>query len=117
MGEKRQNNPDKMKIRRRLLHFLERKKFCNVAPFNNSNGSIFVEDAESCCLVDMSWTAWRQGQKFDPNKPEKGTASKFLRRPAISEEMEKHIWFKGFNLREIREYLCKMEHLKTYGVA
>ena len=67
-------------------------------------------------LLDLSWEAWRHGQKVEQDPPDVQTSTKFCRRCAISEELEKHVWHKGYNLREISRCICVIEELRKYGL-
>ena len=73
-------------------------------------------DMERFRLLDLSWEAWRRGQKIEQDLSDVKTSSAFCRRFAISEELEKHVWHKGHNLREIRRYLLVIEALSRYGL-
>ena len=68
-------------------------------------------------ILDLSWEAWRHGQKVvQDHLSDVQTATSFRRRCAISEELEKHIWYKGTNLRKIRRGICIVEELTKYGL-
>ena len=41
---------------------------------------------------------------------------RLCRRCAISEELEKYVWHKGYNLHEIRSYIIVVQHLTSYGL-
>ena len=72
---------------------------------------------ERFVLLDLSWGAWRRGQKVEQDHLfDVQTSTTFYRRCAISEELEKHIWHKGQNLREIRKDICITEDLNRYGL-
>ena len=75
-------------------------------------------ETERFKLLDLSWEAWRHdGQKIEQNPVlDVQTSSMFCRRCAISEELEKHIWYKGCNIREIRRYVIVITQLTKYGL-
>ena len=70
-------------------------------------------------ILDLSWEAWRHGQKVEQDHladVQTATSSSFRRRFAVSEELQKHIWYKGTNLRKIRRGICIVEELTNYGL-
>ena len=71
-------------------------------------------DTESFKLQDLTWEAWRQETKAERESADTKPATTFHRRGAVSEELEKHIWFNGYNLHEIRRYIAQTEVLKSY---
>ena len=70
------------------------------------------QDTENFKLQNLSWEAWRQETKAEPSDVKAATS--VHRRGALSEEMEKHIWFRGQSLREVRRYVATVEELKRY---
>ena len=73
-------------------------------------------DTERFRLLDLSWKAWRHGQKIEQDLSDVQTSTTFSRRCAISEELKKHVWYKGYNLHEIRRYIIVVQHLTSYGL-
>ena len=67
-------------------------------------------------LLDLSWEAWRRGQKIEQDLSDVQISTTFCRLGAISEELEKHVWHKGHNLRQIRRYLLVIEEPTRYGL-
>ena len=73
-------------------------------------------DTERFRLLDLSWEAWRHGQKVEQDLSDVQTSTTFCRRSAISEELERYVWHRGYNLREIRRCFCVLENLREYGL-
>ena len=68
-------------------------------------------------ILDLSWEDWRHGQKdAQDHLSDVQTTTSFRRRCAISEELEKHIWYEGTNLRQIRRGISVVEELTNYGL-
>ena len=72
-------------------------------------------EAERFKLLDLVWEAWRHGQKIEQDLSDVQTSTTFCRRCAVTEELEKHVWHEGCNLREIR-FICVIVELKRYGL-
>ena len=96
------------------LYFWKKRK---VKPATSLQGNEETE-TERFRLLDLSWEAWRHGQMIEQDSVLDVQASTmFCRRCAISEELEKHIWHKGYNLREIRRCIIVIAQLTRYGLA
>ena len=98
----------KWKRLKKLLCFWKRNK---VQPFTDEFQGNEEADTERLRLLDLSWEAWRQGQKIEQDLSDVQTSTTLCRRFAITEELEKHVWHKGHNLREIRRCICVIVEL------
>ena len=99
--------------RNKLFYFWKRNK---VQPGTDEFQDKEETDTERFRLLDLSWEAWRHGQKVEQDLSDVQTSTTFCRRCAISEELEIHVWYKGCNLREIRRRIFVMEELRKYGL-
>ena len=99
--------------RNKLFYFWKRNK---VQPGTDEFQDKEETDTECFRLLDLSWEAWRHGQKVEQDLSDVQTSTTFCRRCAISEELEIHVWYKECNLREIRRRIFVMEELRKYGL-
>ena len=74
---------------KKRLHFW---KWNKVQPVTDDFERKKETDMEPFRLLDLSWEAWRHGQKIEQDVQ---TPTTFYRGCAISEELEKHVLHKG----------------------
>ena len=102
------------KLKRRLFFYKKNE----VQPSTDElQGKDQTDTGRFTKILDLSWEACRHGQKVvQDHVADVQTATSFRRRCAILEELEKHIWYKGTNLRKIRRGICIVEELTKYGL-
>ena len=85
-------------------------------PGTNETQGKEERDTERFRLLDLSWEAWRHGPKTEQRLSDVKRSTTCCRRCAITEELEKHIWHKGYNFREIRRCIFVIVQLRRYGL-
>ena len=105
----------KTALLQRLLIFVRKRnkltKGNQILPFDQEK-----TEEEGFRLSDITWKAWRQGKRTDTNSSLRKTTAQHCRRSAVSEEIEKHVWFNDYNLREIRRFFVLRETLINEGL-
>ena len=117
MAEEKSKLSKVRQLQSTVVHILQifRQRKNRVSSLRGSK-DVDEKKCDSFRVKNVSWTAWRQGKNLDLRIPAEGTSAMFQRRCAISDEIEKHVYFNGSSLREIRKHICLHETLKEFAL-